>query len=274
MKIKAFKYQGAGNDFVIIDNRDGNTNLTADNIRFICHRRFGIGADGLMLLEKSVKHDFSMKFYNSDGNEGSMCGNGGRCLVAFAYHNGIKKYNFEAMDGEHNANVLVGSPVKCVVELAMIDVNEIKEYSPKSYFLNTGSPHLVNFVEKLKDYDVIEQGKFWRHHPNFIGGTNVNFVQGNWGRSAIPDGVDLYVRTYERGVEDETYACGTGVTASAIAYHKLFQRNLHPYGTVTTRIQTVGDILDVKFDYNGGDSYTNIKLTGPATFVFSCEIEI
>ncbi|MDD3034010.1 MAG: diaminopimelate epimerase [Bacteroidales bacterium] len=274
MNIKAYKYQGAGNDFVIIDNREGEVSLSPENIRQLCHRRFGIGADGLMLLAKSEKYDFSMKFFNADGSEGSMCGNGGRCLVAFAYHRGIKNYHFEAIDGEHHATVLVGTPIKCIVELEMIDVNEVKEYSPKSFFLNTGSPHLVNFVEKLKDYDVLEQGKFWRHHPSFPGGTNVNFVQGNWGRSAIPDGVDLYVRTFERGVEDETYACGTGVTASAIAYHKLFQRNLYPYGTVSTRIQTVGDILDVKFDYNGADSYTNIKLKGPATFVFSCDVEI
>ncbi len=274
MIIKAHKYQGAGNDFIIIDNQNNNIELSAEQIRQLCHRRFGIGADGLMLLEKSEKYDFSMKFYNSDGIEGPMCGNGGRCLVAFAYHSGIKNYHFEASDREHRGTVLVGTPSKCIVELEMIDVHEVKEYSPKSFFLNTGAPHLVIFVEKLKDYDVLEQGRFWRHHPSFPGGTNVNFVQGNWGRCAIPEGVDLFVRTFERGVEDETYACGTGVTASAIAFHKLFQRNLYPSGTVSTRVQTIGDILDVKFDYNGEDIYSNIKLKGPATYVFTCEIEI
>ncbi|MFA6334416.1 MAG: diaminopimelate epimerase [Bacteroidales bacterium] len=282
MKIKAYKYQGTGNDFIIIDNRSFNVALSKENIKLLCDRRFGIGGDGLMLLESSIKYDFSMRFFNSDGGEGTMCGNGGRCLVAFASYCGIKNFEFEAIDGTHKADILEYSPRKCLVELGMIDVCEVKEYSPKSYFLNTGSPHLVIFVENLKDFDVQEQGKLWRHHPHFSGGTNVNFVQVNWGQISTPDSAALSIRTYERGVEGETYACGTGVTASAIAFHKLVQKNNITQGklnpivpeSVLTRIQTLGGLLEVKFKYTGLDNYSNIRLTGPATFVFSCETEI
>lgn len=282
MKIKAHKYQGAGNDFVIIDNRKINLSLSKENIKLLCNRRFGIGGDGLMLLGTSVKYDFSMRYFNSDGGEGTMCGNGGRCLVAFAAHHGVKNFEFEAIDGLHKATMLEYSPVRCVVELGIIDVTEVKEYSPKSYFLNTGSPHLVIFVEKLQDYDVLDQGKLWRHHPHFPGGTNVNFVKGDWGHTSNPGFAELSVRTYERGVEDETYACGTGVTASAIAYHKIVRKNNITQGKmnppcpefVTTKIHTLRDLLEVNFVYTGKDNYSDIKLIGPATFVFSCEIDI
>jgi diaminopimelate epimerase len=282
MTREAFKYQGAGNDFIIFDNRDGEISLSSERIKELCDRRFGIGADGLMLLEKSDMYAFSMRYFNSDGGEGTMCGNGGRCLVAFAARKGIKKFVFEAVDGIHSASIPEYSPGKSIVELGMIDVTEVKEYSPKSYILNTGSPHLVIFVEKLKDYDVLGQGKLWRHHPQFPDGTNVNFVQGNWGRSSIKEEADLAVRTFERGVEDETYACGTGVTASAIAFHKLFKRglsaqapgSLFPEEKTTLRVQTLKNILEVSFRYLGDDHYTDIRLTGPATFVFSCRIEI
>ncbi|MFA5850436.1 MAG: diaminopimelate epimerase [Bacteroidales bacterium] len=282
MKIQAYKYQGAGNDFVIIDNRKNDLKLANEQIKHLCDRRFGIGGDGLMLLGSSKTHDFSMRYFNSDGAEGTMCGNGGRCLVAFASHKGIKKYEFEAIDGFHKARMLEYSDKRCIVELGIIDVNEIKEHSPKSYFLNTGSPHLIIFVENLKDVNVVEEGRLWRHHPNFPGGTNVNFVQGYWGRVSIPENVDLAVRTFERGVEDETYACGTGVTASAIAFHKIVQKNNHTLGkenpptpeTVSTKIQTLGDMLEVRFKFTGNDNYTDIKLIGPATFVFTCEIDV
>jgi len=282
MKIIAYKYQGAGNDFVIIDNRKINLTLSNQKIKFLCDRRFGIGGDGLMLLESSVKYDFSMRYFNSDGGEGTMCGNGGRCLVAFAAHCGIKNFEFEAIDGVHRATMLEYAPQRCMVELGMIDVTEVKEYSPKSIFLNTGSPHLVIFVESLKDFDVIGQGKLWCHHQHFPGGTNVNFVHANWGRFSIPGIEELSVRTFERGVEDETYACGTGVTASAIAYHNLVRKNNIIQGKmnpptpefVSTRIHTLGDLLEVKFKYMGKDNYSEIKLIGPATFVFSCEMDI
>jgi len=282
MKIKVYKYQGAGNDFVIIDNRKINLSLSNDQIKLLCDRRFGVGGDGLMLLGKSDNYDFSMRYFNADGGEGTMCGNGGRCLVAFAAHLGIKKFRFEAIDGPHLANMLEFGPEKCIVELGMIDVKEVTDYSPKSYFLNTGSPHLVIFVEKLQDYDVLDQGKLWRHHPHFPGGTNVNFVQANWGRLSTPGIVELSVRTYERGVENETLACGTGVTASAIAFHKIVRINNTIQGKmntpypelVSTRVQTLGGLLEVKFKYTGKDNYSDIKLTGPATFVFSCEIDV
>ncbi len=191
-------------------------------------------------------------------------------------------FNFEAIDGLHSASILNYSDKESIVELGMIDVTFIKEYSPKSFIINTGSPHLLIFVEKLKDFDVLGQGKLWRHHPHFPDGINVNFVQGGWGRSSIQEGADIAVRTFERGVEDETYACGTGVTASAIAYHKLFKKVLFGAGHLdeilpsnhTVKVQTLKDILEVKFNYNGEDNYTDIKLTGPAAFVFSTTIDI
>ncbi|HBZ25846.1 MAG TPA: diaminopimelate epimerase [Rikenellaceae bacterium] len=290
MIVKAYKYQGAGNDFVIIDNRKGDVSLTSEQIKLLCDRRFGIGSDGLMYLGKSENYDFSMTYFNSDGNEGTMCGNGGRCLVAFAAHRGLKSYRFEAIDGEHIAKVISYSPVTCFVELGMIDVTSIKEHSPKSFILNTGSPHMVNFVDNLKEYDVIGQGRLWRHHTMFPEGTNVNFVQGNWGRDSAGwssifktgDYLELSVRTFERGVEDETLACGTGITASAVAYHHLLSKNFRNrsynneiYPTnIRTKIKAVGGDLEVTFKYMGGERYTNIILKGNASFVFKCDIEI
>jgi len=286
MKITAYKYQATGNDFIILDNREEAIELSVDQIKYLCDRRFGIGADGLMLLNKSDKYSFSMAFYNADGKEGTMCGNGGRSLVAFAAHKGIKKYIFDAVDGVHEAEILNYSPTKCIVRLSISDVTSVKDYSPKSYMLNTGSPHLVIFVENVHDYDVREQGKLWRHHPHFPEGTNVNFVQGNWGRFNIPKFEEekeqrITVRTYERGVEDETLSCGTGVTASSIAYHKLLTRNKFSYNNLDIKtpqkvkniIETRGGELTVEFTYTGEDNYTDIKLTGPATYVFSCVID-
>lgn len=290
MKLKVSKYQGAGNDFVIIDNRDGKIDLTIQQIKLLCDRRFGVGADGLMYLNSSDKYDFSMRYFNADGNEGTMCGNGGRCLVSFASHLGIKKYKFEASDGQHIGKVLKYSASTSEIEIGMIDVLGIKEHSPKSYFLDTGSPHLVMFVDNIQECDVIGQGKLWRHHPVFPGGTNVNFVQGNWGkdsagwsRSLEPGNVlELSVRTYERGVEDETFACGTGVTASAIAYHRLLNKNSeNRFGKevfypahIKAKVKAVGGNLEVSFNYVGNGKYTDIMLKGPATFVFECEITI
>lgn len=290
MTVKVFKYQGAGNDFVIIDNRKGDVNLTTEQIKLLCDRRFGIGGDGLMYLGESEKYDFSMKYFNSDGKEGTMCGNGGRCLVAFAASRGLKKFHFEAIDGEHIAKVLNYSPKTSEVELGIIGVSEIKELSPKRYFLNTGSPHLIIFVDNLKDYDVLGQGRLWRHSPIFPDGTNVNFVQGGWGKESAgwsntldPDSaLEISVRTFERGVEDETLACGTGVTASAIAYHRLLSKNLkNRYSgspafpmAIKTKIKALGGDLEVNFKHLGDDNYSDILLKGPATFVFKCEIEI
>ena len=274
-KLKAYKYHGAGNDFVILDNRNEEyNNLTNKEIELLCNRKFGIGSDGLMLLGKSDKFDFSMKYYNSDGYEGSMCGNGGRCLVAFAAHRGINKYEFNAVDGYHIADVLEKSEHRCIVKLKMIDLAECNTYSNNSYFLNTGSPHYVEFVEGLDSYPVNEKGKYWRYNNDFKGGTNVNFVE-------IKDNY-IKVRTYERGVEAETLACGTGVTASAISTFLYTHNNYAEKKDLGNNCQyykynvkALGDNLSVEFNYNtnNGKIYDTF-LTGPATFVFENCIEI
>lgn len=276
MTIHAYKYQGAGNDFVILDNRNGEYDLTPQQIKFLCDRRFGIGSDGLMLLGKSSQYDFSMRYYNSDGYEGSMCGNGGRCLVAFAAHMGIKKFEFEAIDGYHVAHVQEFAPHRCIVKLKMIDLEKYTRYSNNAFFLNTGSPHYVEFVEDVSGYPVDEKGKYWRYHKDFEGGTNVNFVE-------IKEH-GIAVRTYERGVEAETYACGTGVTASAIATFLYSEKGYasketdcahSPIVNMQYHIQALGDQLSVNFQYNKSDkTFSEIFLTGPATFVFNCYIEI
>ncbi len=261
-----YKYQGAGNDFVILDNRDGAyKNISQSEISFLCNRRFGVGADGLMLLQKSEKYDFSMIYFNSDGNESSMCGNGGRCLVAFAAHRGIKKFDFEAIDGFHSAQILDYSQHRCIVKLKMSNVAQYSKHSNDSYFLDTGSPHYVKFVQDLDNYPVLEKGKYWRSHSHFNGGTNANFVE------IISDDT-IKVRTFERGVEDETLACGTGVTAAAISTF------LHTNKTTPSsqyNIIALGDKLNVTFDYRKSDNtFSEIFLTGPATFVFESDIAI
>ena len=263
MIIEAYKYQGAGNDFVILDNRDSKYNLSNAQVRLLCDRRFGIGADGLMLLGSSSRHDFSMKYYNSDGAESTMCGNGGRCLVAFAAHRGIEKFDFEAIDGFHTAQIKEYGEHRCTVRLKMIDVTTYRHCSEKSWYLNTGSPHYVEFVEGVKSYPVDEKGRYWRHHSYFEGGTNVNFAE------FISDS-HLFVRTFERGVEAETYACGTGVTASAIA------ASLYTGGSREKfDITTLGGELSVDFKHDmKSGSFTDVYLTGPATFVFKTDIEI
>lgn len=282
MTIHAYKYQGAGNDFVILDNRKNEYDLTPEQIKLLCDRRFGVGSDGLMLLGASDKYDFSMRYFNADGYEGSMCGNGGRCLVAFAAHMGIKKFEFNAIDGYHHAEVLELGKHRCIVKLRMIDLGEYQKYSENAYFLNTGSPHYVEFVDNVMEYPVDEKGKYWRWHKDFVGGTNVNFVEIAQNK--------IKVRTYERGVEAETYACGTGVTASSIATYlhsnKGFAKKEHimvssqggkpcEIEDVKYDIQALGDNLAVSFKYNKDEKkFSDIYLTGPATFVFDTHIEI
>lgn len=283
MTIHAYKYQGAGNDFVILDNRDNSCNLTPEQIKLLCDRRFGIGADGMMLLGQSNEFDFSMRYFNADGYEGSMCGNGGRCLVAFAAHRGIKKFDFIAIDGFHTAQVLEYTPHRCIVKLKMKDLEACGKYSDNAYFLNTGSPHYVEFVDDVANYPVDEKGKYWRYHKDFEGGTNVNFVE-------LKDNC-INVRTYERGVEAETYACGTGVTASSIASYLYCQNKgftekqqvaicpqedkCEEAELVRYDIHALGDDLQVNFKYNkSSKTFSDVYLTGPATFVFECDIEI
>ena len=258
MQIQFYKYQGTGNDFIIIDNREGKIVLTQEQIHQLCERRFGIGADGLMLLNASKQYDFEMKYYNSDGKEGSMCGNGGRCLVKFAYDLGIRKseYFFNAVDGLHEAELDVDG----TVSLKMKDVDAVESIHG-DFILNTGSPHYVKQVSNVRNIDVLKRGHEIRHSDDFEKeGINVNFVE--------QEEEDLLsVRTYERGVEDETLSCGTGVTAAAIAFY----HNENGYNNV--RIRTRGGNLSVEYD-RIGDRYENIWLSGPAEKVYSGTIEM
>ena len=258
-KMNFFKYQGTGNDFIILDNRNWSyTALTMEKVRFLCDRRFGIGADGLMLLNPNPAYDFEMKYYNSDGRESSMCGNGGRCLVKFAYDLGIRKpeYNFLAIDGPHLAEIDVDG----TVSLKMKDVKDITDYHG-DFLLDTGSPHYVKMVTDVMDLDVFHKGMDIRYSSNFAKeGINVNFVE-----QKRPD--EIIVRTYERGVEDETLSCGTGVTASALAsYH-------NEVGYNYVKVITKGGKLTVRFDRTNGNTYENIWLCGPAVKVFEGSIE-
>jgi diaminopimelate epimerase len=259
MNIIFYKYQGTGNDFIIIDNREGKIDLSQKQVNFLCDRRFGIGADGLMLLNIKEGYDFEMKYYNADGRESSMCGNGGRCLTKFAYDRGIQKkeFKFIAIDGEHEA-VLNDNGW---IHLKMKDVHEIHHHSGDAV-LNTGSPHLVKQVTNIKHTDVYHEGHAIRYSKAFSpDGLNVNFVE------SLSD-TSIYVRTYERGVEDETYSCGTGVTACALvlAYNNI--------GFNHVDIQTKGGELAVEFDKEGDNEFKNVCHCGPATFVFSGEIKL
>ncbi len=260
MNLRFYKYQGTGNDFVILDNRNwSHTALSMEKVKFLCDRRFGIGADGLMLLGQRSGYDFEMKYYNADGRESSMCGNGGRCMVKFAYHLGIHKpsYRFLAVDGDHEAEIEDDG----TVNLKMKDVKGIREYH-NDYILNTGSPHFVRIVGDVMDYDVFHKGMDIRYGAEFAKeGINVNFVE-----QKRPD--EIIVRTYERGVEDETLSCGTGVTASAlVCYH-----NDVGYNDVT--VITRGGKLTVKYDRMPDGSFTNIWLCGPAEKVFEGDLEL
>lgn len=258
MNFTFYKYQGAGNDFIIIDNRSNTfPKDKADKISGICDRHFGIGADGLILLENDPTADFSMLYFNADGNESSMCGNGGRCIVAFAKKLGIIKNKavFNAIDGKHEATVQ-----NDIVSLKMIDVDTI-HIKDGATFLDTGSPQHVEMVDDLDNYPVFEKGRFIRNNLYGTPGSNVNFV-------AQLSENSFQTRTYERGVENETLACGTGVTAVAIAMHK----NNFATGN-KIKLVTKGGILRVTFDVDGG-TYTNVVLSGAATFVFKGDITI
>lgn len=259
MKVHFYKYQGTGNDFIMIDNRNATfPKNDIKRIKKLCDRRFGIGADGLILLEPSNKNDFTMVYFNADGNESSMCGNGGRCIVAFAKHLEIikNKTTFEAVDGLHYASI-----EKNIVSLQMINVNTV-EVSENHLFLDTGSPHHISFKKNITNLNVKELGAKIRHGaPYFKVGTNVNFAE------QISDNL-FKVRTYERGVEDETLACGTGVTAVAIAANKANKTKAN-----SINIEVLGGKLEVSFKKED-NSYTNVFLKGPAQFVFEGNISI
>ena len=258
MTVTFYKYQGTGNDFIMIDNRNGEF-PKADNklISYLCDRRFGIGADWLILLEEDSSSHFKMIYYNSDGNPGSMCGNGGRCIVAFAQFLGIIEQNvkFNAVDGLHHATINNG-----IISLRMQNVTEIMA-KPNCLFLNTGSPHHVQMVSNLDAYNVMEEGAKLRYGIYGESGSNINFVE------QTSDN-DFSVRTYERGVENETLSCGTGVTAVALGMHYWGKTK-----SEKVNVFTKGGDLSVKFN-KGPKGYENIRLDGPAKQVFKGTIEI
>jgi len=259
MDITFYKYQGTANDFVMIDNRDLHFDTANQQlVAFLCERRLGIGADGLILLQNRDGYDFEMVYFNADGRLGSMCGNGGRCTVAFAKQLGIitDKTFFLAADGDHEASITPDG----LVSLKMNEVTAV-ECATDFYYLNTGSPHYVQFVPELAKYDVYQQGRDIRYNDRFKAeGTNVNFAQLPLQQEA------LFVRTYERGVEDETFSCGTGVTATAIAAS--FRGLESP-----VKIKTLGGNLEVSFRREG-ERVTDIYLTGPAQVVFTGKISV
>ena len=262
MRVVFYKYHGNGNDFIIIDNRSGLLFLSQRQIEFICDRHFGIGADGLMFLEEKGGFDFSLRYYNSDGHESSMCGNGGRCMACFAHKLRIieRKARFLAADGIHEAEILSEVDEKSLVRLKMKDTIPGTSHHD-GYLIDTGSPHFVKFVPDTDSTDVVAEGRAIRYESRFApGGCNVNFVH--------PFEKGIKVRTYERGVEDETLSCGTGVTASA-----LVTAILDPSNPGFFDIETPGGKFKVSFRQEG-ESFSEIFLEGPAEFVFKGEIII
>ncbi|MBN1199837.1 MAG: diaminopimelate epimerase [Bacteroidales bacterium] len=315
MKLAFSKYHGTGNDFILIDNRGGNIRLTRDQIALLCDRHLGIGADGLMFLNTREGYDFGMSYYNSDGNESTLCGNGGRCITAFARSLDLIKFNarFTAIDGEHTAEIInkIGEITSIRLKMSDIDKSKIQELKskiqnpkskiiyhtsslvprPSSFVINTGSPHCLIFMEDTSAIDVGQEGRKIRYDTVFEPeGTNVDFVQ-------ILENNHLFVRTYERGVEDETLSCGTGVTAAALAYAiiklQAMRHEAHgidhqasgirypasrigveiPGTRDSIRIETRGGLLTVTFRHEA-DRFTDIWLEGPAEFVFKGEIEV
>jgi diaminopimelate epimerase len=257
-----YKYHGAGNDFILIDNRSLAFNVKDEKlVKDLCHRRFGIGADGIILLENEAGYDFKMVFINNDGSMGSMCGNGGRCIVDFA--NSIlkiikdpKKIKFIAIDGEHEAEILEDERIK----LKMQNVEDIGEKNGLTFLYSGTTPHHIQYVEGVENLNIITEARKIRDVCGDPKGVNVNYVE-------IKNGV-FHVRTYERGVEDETYACGTGATSVAIASHSLgiLKENV-------CHIKMPGGDLVIEFQ-KSGNKYENIYLTGEAKCVFRGELTL
>lgn len=260
MTLSFFKYHGTGNDFIIIDNRSNKIELTKAQVNRLCARHFNIGADGLMLMNDCTGYDFEMKYYNADGNEGSMCGNGGRCIIQFAYDMGIHapEYCFKAVDGAHKATIEDNG----WIDLKMKDVDKVETFDFSDYILDTGSPHYIKAISNIWEYNVVKEGKEIRYNHHFFKqGINVNFTE-------VDEEGNICVRTYERGVEDETLSCGTGVTAAAL----VFAHNDNGFNRV--EVKTLGGRLAVEFDKTGEASFTNIWLCGPAVCSFKGEVEI
>jgi diaminopimelate epimerase len=269
MTLSFSKYHGTGNDFIIIDNRRLKLQLKTKQIANLCHRKFGIGANGLILLQNKKKFDFEMIYFNSGGNKGSFCGNGSRCVVAFAKELGVitkSETIFIATDGVHTAKLPPSkspSSGETLVSVKMNDVKNIETGGGQYYLLNTGSPHYVKFLSGVKSADMVAEGRELRYSNKFKKeGVNVNLAE--------KQGNKIFVRTYERGVEDETLSCGTGVTASALA------SALKGIATTTTycKVATPGGELMVHFTKRKDNSFTDIWLEGSATFVFKGEIKI
>jgi diaminopimelate epimerase len=260
MEIRFYKYQGTGNDFVILDNRDKSYDgLTRQQVAFLCDRRFGIGGDGLMLLNLHPDYDFEMIYYNSDGRESSMCGNGGRCLTKFASDIGIiqSSYNFIAVDGAHEASLNTDG----TVSLKMNDVDDVR-YDRGNFILNTGSPHFVTMAADIMHLDIVKKGRDIRNNNEFKKeGINVNFVE----QTDEPD--RIIVRTYERGVENETLSCGTGVVAAALVCHH------NDNGFNRVEVQTKGGMLSVEYD-KIDEAFRNVWLNGPAVKVFEGVLKV
>lgn len=262
MRAELHKYHGNGNDFILIDNRTGFLdNISKKTVAALCHRRFGVGADGLILLNKSRDYGFEMKYFNSDGNESTMCGNGGRCILKFAHELGIisEESEFLAIDGPHRGVIKKDGTVM----LKMKDVATFKTRG-NDFIIDTGSPHYVRFVKKADAINVKEEGRKIRNQPSFKReGINVNFVEVTNGK--------LKVRTYERGVEDETYSCGTGVVASSlISSAKKGDKS----GKHAVKLSTPGGDFRVIFSRGNNESFYDIWLIGKAEFVFKTEIEL
>ncbi len=261
MKINFFKYQATGNDFVILDNRKNEyDNIQEEQIRKICEKKFGVGADGLIMLNTKVGFDFEMKYYNADGKRGSLCGNGSRCLIKFYHHLGLhqKSYKFLASDGEHEATISDDG----IVSLKMKDVVALASYHG-DFIVNTGSPHYIKLVTKLESLNVYEKGRAIRYSKEFEHhGINVNFVE------ELEESELISVRTYERGVENETLSCGTGVTAAAlVCYH-------NEAGFNEVKVKTLGGLLTVEYERIDDGFYKNIWLCGPAEKVFEGSISV
>lgn len=277
MKLKFYKYQGAGNDFLIADNRDASIELSAGQIASICDRRYGVGADGLMLLENCEGYDFRMVYYNSDGSGGMMCGNGGRCIVAFAADMGIEQFGFIAADGPHYAEIILDNGAEKTVRLQMKDVEVCYHYDglgdvtvpSDGYFLDTGTRHFVRIVESVDEYDIVTEGREIRYKAAQLQpiGANVNYLEQCEGF--------IKVRTYEKGVEDETFACGTGIVASCIAAYKYGMKPSDTDGAaVIYDVMAKHDRLSVSFVPSSGIIAKQVYLTGPAAFIAEIYIDL